>query len=97
MDMRISDRSRLLQRLSRMQLQREDSSDAVRRIGFDPEARMAAVVFTGSETVYGYPNLSDEEIQQFIEVREQHGSLGHFVSTVIKANHDHERVEWEPG
>ena len=70
------------------------SSRAIRKVGFDPKSRMVAVMFTGGdETVYGYPNLSDEEIRGLLEVLEHGESLGHYVSTVIKPNHDAERVQ----
>jgi hypothetical protein len=72
-------------------------SKGVRQLGYDPDSRMAAVVFTGSEVVYGYPNLSDEELAGLLRVMEHQASLGNFISTVIKKNHDHERVEWERG
>jgi KTSC domain len=88
-------RRRLVEILGRTPLQPEPESKGVRFIGYDPSTRMVAVVFPDRDTVYGYPNLSDDEIRRFIEVRERHESLGHFVSTVIKKNHDHERVEWE--
>jgi hypothetical protein len=53
---------------------------------------MLGVVFTTSETAYGYPNLTDEEIRELLAVRGDQGSLGTFINTVIKPNHDHERV-----
>ena len=69
-------------------------SAAIRKIGYDPELRMVAVVFTGTrDTVYGYPNLTDEEIEGLLAVFENEESLGHYVSTVIKPNHDAERVQ----
>ena len=82
----------LVRTLRRLPLQ-EVSSRAVRRLGFDPDHRMVAVVFTSSAATYGYPNLSDEEIRGLLAVMEHHESLGHYVSTVIKKNHDHERVQ----
>jgi hypothetical protein len=71
------------------------SSDAIRRLGYDPRHRMVGVVFTSSDEVYGYPLLSDEEIAGLLAVLQNHESLGHYVSTVIKKNHDHdhERVQ----
>jgi hypothetical protein len=72
------------------------TSDAVSKIGFDPASRMIAVQFTGSDTVYGYPNLTDEEVRDLIAVLEKHASLGNYIATVIKPNHDHERVQLEP-
>ncbi len=73
---------------------RSVKSRAIRRFGYDPELRMAAVMFAGGgDKVYGYPGLSDEEIEGLLEVLEQEESLGHYVSTVIKPNHDHERVQ----
>lgn len=74
-------------------LQPVDSS-AVRQIGFDPEHRMVVVVFADRDTVYGYPNLSDAEVAGLASVLEHHESLGHYISTVIKPNHDHERVQF---
>ena len=71
-------------------------SSAVRRLGSDPETRMAAVQFTGGDTVYGYPNMSDVEIAGLLRVMQDHGSIGEFVSTVVKPRHDHERVSWLP-
>lgn len=67
-------------------------SAAVSRLGFDPASRMIAVQFTGGDAVYGYPNLTDEEVRQLIAVMENHASLGHYIATVIKPNHDHERI-----
>lgn len=69
-------------------------SDAVARIGFDPDARLLVVEFTSSPQAYGYPNLSDEEIAGLVAVLENGESLGHFIATVIKPNHDHERVRF---
>lgn len=71
-------------------------SEAVRKIGFDPQARMVAVQFTDSDRVYGYPHLTDEELQRLIDVLENHASLGRYIATVVKPNHDHERVQLEP-
>lgn len=88
-------RRQLVEALGRTGLQPVQSR-GVRFIGYDPSTRMAAVVYPDRDTVYGYPNLTDDEIHRFIEVWQSHDSLGHFVSTVIKKNHDHERVEWEP-
>ena len=68
-------------------------SSAVEQVGYDPEARMVAVVFAGGETVYGYPGLSDAEVEGLIAVLEKHESLGHYIATVIKPAHDHERVQ----
>ena len=82
----------LVRTLRRVPLQ-DVSSRAVRRLGFDPDHRMVVVVFTSNPETYGYPNLSDEEIRGLIDVMQHHESLGHFVSTVIKKNHDHERVQ----
>lgn len=69
-------------------------SSAIRRLGFHPRHRMVLVVFTDSDTVYGYPNLSDEEVEGLLAVLENHESLGHYVSTVTKPNHDHERIQF---
>jgi hypothetical protein len=85
----------LVQRLRRTPLV-DVRSKGVRRIGYDPQVRMVAVVFPDRDTVYGYPNLTDDEILEFIRVRQEQDSLGHFISTVVKKNHDHERVEWQP-
>jgi hypothetical protein len=71
-------------------------SRGVRKIGYDPTHRMAAVVYPDRDTVYGYPHLSDDEIRGLIAVMEHHASLGAYVSTVLKPHHDHERVAWEP-
>jgi hypothetical protein len=70
-------------------------SRGVRMIGYDPVHRMAAVVYPDRETVYGYPGLSDEEIRGLVDVMEHDESLGAYISTIIKKNHDHERVVWE--
>jgi hypothetical protein len=75
---------------------RHVQSRAIRKIGYDPAHRMAAVVYPDRDTVYGYPNLSDDEIRGWIEVLERRASLGAYVSTVLKHHHDHERVAWEP-
>ena len=85
----------LVEVLGQIPLDPVPNSDAVQFLGYDPPTRMVAVVFRERHTVYGYPNLSDDEIRRFIEVRERHESLGNFITTVIKKNHDHERVEWE--
>lgn len=82
----------LVDALRRIRLQ-PVASAAVRQLGYDPQHRMVAVVFEGSTSTYGYPNLTDEEIRGLLEVMEHHASLGHYVSTVIKKNHDHERVQ----
>ncbi|WP_298929882.1 hypothetical protein [uncultured Ramlibacter sp.] len=86
----------LLQRLRCMHLHPVRSS-GVRRLGYDPASRMAAVLYPATDVVYGYPNLSDEELQGLLEVL-QHlddHSLGHYVSTVIKARHEHEHLRWD--
>jgi len=70
-------------------------SRGVRMIGYDPAHRMAAVVYPERETVYGYPGLSDEEIRGLVDVMEHDESLGAYISTIIKKNHDHERVVWD--
>lgn len=70
------------------------ASEAVARIGFDPDARLLVVEFTSSPQAYGYPNLSDEEIAGLVAVLENGESLGHFIATVVKPNHDHERVQF---
>lgn len=85
-------RAELIRTLRRIRLQ-DVSSRAVRRLGFDPDHRMVAVVFTSSTETYGYPSLSDDEIRGLLAVMQHHESLGHYVSTVIKKNHDHERVQ----
>ena len=86
----------LVRRLRHIRLQRV-SSTGVRKLGYDPETRMAAVVFPDKDVVYGYPNLTDIEIAGLLAVMEHHESLGHFISTVIKPHHDFEHVRWEPG
>jgi hypothetical protein len=68
-------------------------SSAVQRFGFAPEVRMAIVVFKGGPTRYGYPHLDDDEVRGLLEVLEHDESLGHYIATVIKPNHDHERVQ----
>ncbi|TFZ08127.1 KTSC domain-containing protein [Ramlibacter humi] len=69
-------------------------SQAIRGLGFDEEKRMLVVQFAGSDSRYGYPNLSDEELSGLVDVLEHHESLGHYIATVIKPNHDHERVQF---
>lgn len=69
-------------------------SSAIRRLGFAERARMVLVVFADSDTVYGYPHLSDEEIAGLIDVLHADESLGHYISTVIKPRHDHERIQF---
>ena len=69
-------------------------STAVSRMGFDPKQRVLAVQFTGSDAVYGYPNLTDEEVAGLLGVLENHESLGNYINTVIKPNHDHERIQF---
>jgi hypothetical protein len=83
--------TQLVHRLRRMPLQAVIST-GVRKLGYDEEARMAAVVYPGSEVRYGYPNLSDAEVAGLLRVMESQASLGHYISTVIKANHDAEHV-----
>ena len=68
-------------------------SSAVRRMGYDPDTRMVGVVFAGGGMRYGYPGLADDEIVRLLEVMDHGESLGHFVSTVIKPNHDADRVQ----
>ena len=86
-------RQALTQALRRIPLRSVDSR-AIRKFGYDPELRMAAVMFIGSgDTVYGYPDLSDEEIRGLLAVFENEDSLGHYVSTVIKPRHDAEHVQ----
>jgi hypothetical protein len=70
------------------------ASAAVKRLGYQPDQRMVLVVFADSDTVYGYPNLTDEEITGLIQVLQADESLGHYVSTVIKPRHDHERIQF---
>jgi hypothetical protein len=69
-------------------------STAVSRMGFDPQQRVLVVQFTGNETVYGYPNLAEEEVSGLLAVLENHDSLGSYINSVIKPNHDHERVQF---
>jgi hypothetical protein len=83
----------LLQRLKHIRLQRVNSS-GVRKLGYDPETHMAAVVFADKDVVYGYPNLTDTEVKGLLDVMVNQESLGHYVSTVIKKHHDFERVSW---
>ncbi|MBA2672680.1 hypothetical protein [Ramlibacter sp.] len=85
-------RTQLVERLRHTPLRRVRGSSAVQRLGFDTEARMAVVQFRGNELLYGYPQLSDDEIQGLLRVMQDHGSIGEYVSKVIKANHDHEHV-----
>ena len=82
----------LLQQLQRTPLRPVDSQ-AVSKMGFDPKARMLVVQFTSGTTIYGYPNLSDEEVAGLLAVLESDDSIGHYISTVIKPNHDHERIQ----
>jgi hypothetical protein len=84
-------RAELVARLRRMRLQPVISA-GVRKLGYDPPARMAGVVFRDSAVAYGYPNLSDEEVSGLLEVMESDGSLGHYIATVVKPNHDFEHV-----
>jgi hypothetical protein len=70
-----------------------NDSEAIDKLGYDPGSRTVVVVFKGSDTAYGYPNLSDDEVQGLVAVLENAQSLGHYVATVIKPNHDHERVQ----
>lgn len=84
--------AQLVERLARTPLQRVRGSSAVQQLGFDPEPRMAVVRFVGNPLLYGYPHLSDDEVQGLLRVMEDHGSIGEYVSKVIKANHDHEHV-----
>ncbi len=81
----------LVARLDRIPLARVQS-DAVRQLGFDPATRMAAVVFTSSDVRYGYPNLSDQEVDGLMHVLSTGASIGAFVSDVLKKNHDFEHV-----
>ena len=90
------DKAELVHRLRHIRLQRV-SSTGVRKLGYDPETRMAAVVFPDKDVVYGYPNLTDIEIAGLLAVMEHHESLGHYISTVIKPHHDFEHVRWELG
>jgi hypothetical protein len=83
--------AQLVHRLKRLPMQAV-ASTGVRELGYDPQARMAAVVFAGSELRYGYPNLSNEEVAGLLRVMESQASIGHYISTVIKANHDFEHV-----
>ena len=69
-------------------------STAVSRMGFDPEQRVLVVQSTGGDAVYGYPNLTDEEVSGLLGVIGNHESLGNYINTVIKPNHDHERVQF---
>jgi hypothetical protein len=84
-------RYELVQRLRRLKLV-DVRSSAVRKLGFDPATRMAAVQYKGNDVVYGYPNLTPDEVAGWLEVMEDHRSIGEYVSTVIKAKHDHEHV-----
>ena len=84
----------LLDRLRRIHLNLVKST-GVRMVGYDPEARMVAVVFPDGETVYGYPNLSDDEVRELLEALQGRRSLGKTISTLIKPNHDFERVTLE--
>ena len=84
-------RYELVQRLRQLKLV-DVRSSAVQKLGFDPATRMAAVQYKGNEVRYGYPNLTPGEVAGWIKVMEDHGSIGEYVSTVIKANHDHEHV-----
>lgn len=78
----------------RTPLQPVGGSSAVRKLGFAEQERMVLVVFADSDTVYGYPFLSDIEVAGLRKVLLDHASLGHYVSTVIKPRHDHERIQF---
>ncbi|MES2940046.1 MAG: KTSC domain-containing protein [Pseudomonadota bacterium] len=82
----------ILRKLKAIPLHRVNSS-AIEAMGFDEKQRMLVVVFQGGGTKYGYPHLSDEEIKGLLAVMVNHESLGHYVATVVKPNHDHERVQ----
>ena len=85
-------KAELLRRLRQVRLQHVDSS-GVRKLGYDPAVRMAAVVFPGEEAIYGYPNLTEPEVAGLLDVIDSNKSLGHYVSTVIKKHHDFEHVK----
>ena len=55
---------------------------------------MVLVEFRSSPTVYGYPHQTDDEVAGLLAVLKDGESLGHYVNTVIKPNHDHERVQF---
>jgi hypothetical protein len=71
-----------------------EGSSAITKLGFNETHRMALVVFAERDTVYGYPHLTDDEVAGLLAVLEDGDSLGHYVSAVIKPNHDHERVQF---
>lgn len=85
------DRRKLVLRLRQVKLAPVRSS-AVQKLGYDPPTRMAAVQYKGSDVVYGYPHLTPEEVVGWLEVMEDHRSIGEYIAKVIKANHDFEHV-----
>ena len=85
-------KAELLRRLRQVRLQHVESS-GVRKLGYDPAVRMAAVVFPGEEAIYGYPNLTEPEVAGLLDVIDKKKSLGNYVSTVIKKHHDFEHVK----
>lgn len=84
-------RHELVERLNRVKLAPVQSS-AVQALGYDPPTRMAAVQYRGNDVRYGYPNLTPDEVAGWVEVMQDHRSIGEYISKVIKANHDHEHV-----
>jgi len=68
------------------------TSRAVRKLGYAPKYRMAAVQYNTSDTVYGYPGLDDNEIAGLVKAMQPGASVGEYVTKVIKAHHDHEHV-----
>lgn len=77
----------------RTQLTTITGSDAISAMGYDVKHRMVVVQFKGGPIRYGYPHLTDQEISGLLAVLQDHKSLGHYIATVIKPNHDHERVQ----
>jgi hypothetical protein len=84
-------RSFLVRRLKQIALRLVKSS-AVRQLGYDPQTRMVAVQFESSDSIYGYPNVSDEELAGLLNVLRNQGSIGEYITTVLKAHHEHEHV-----
>jgi hypothetical protein len=88
---RAPSKRQLAERLRHVQLVPVRSS-AVQKLGYDPPTRMAAVQYQGNDVLYGYPNLTPDEVAGWLEVMQDHRSIGEYVSKVIKARHDFEHV-----
>jgi hypothetical protein len=84
-------RAELVARLRRTRLV-PVASRAVRKLGYADDLRMAAVQYAEADVIYGYPNLTDGEVEGLLDVMKNRASIGEYVNKVIKANHDPERV-----